>query len=158
MLLNATSTAWIRRHRRKGRRGEDTDERPLVGPPGRARPALPRGGGIQGVQVRRARELLARALAWRMARARLARDVGRGPADRPGRSELDAGPDPARRGRARAGHPGADRPGAAARVGALRRRWEPGYGWNHGEAHHGGSAHAARYRNNSDASRRSQGA
>src|SRR5437762_1530533 len=53
---------------------------------------------------------------------------------------------------------GADRPGAAARVGALRRRWEPGYGWNHGEAHHGGSAHAARYRNNSDASRRSQGA
>ena len=53
---------------------------------------------------------------------------------------------------------GADRPGASARVGALRRRWEPGYGWNHGEAHHGGSAHAARYRNNSDASRRSQGA
>ena len=37
---------------------------------------------------------------------------------------------------------GADRPGAAARVGAFRRRWEPGYGWNHGEAHHGGSAHA----------------
>src|ERR1700758_5609745 len=31
------------------------------------------------------------------------------------------------------------RPGAPARVGALRRRWEPGYGWNHGEAHHGGS-------------------
>ena len=53
---------------------------------------------------------------------------------------------------------GAYRPGASARVGALRRRWEPGYGWNHGEAHHGGSARAARYRNNSDASRRSQGA
>src|SRR5215217_4988078 len=50
------------------------------------------------------------------------------------------------------------RPGASARVGALRRRWEPGCGWNHGEAHHGGSAHAARLRNNSDASRRSQGA
>src|SRR6266478_6704187 len=50
------------------------------------------------------------------------------------------------------------RPGAAARVGALRRRWEPGYGWNQGEAHHGRSAHAARHRNNSDASRRSQGA
>ena len=53
---------------------------------------------------------------------------------------------------------GADRPGAAARVGAVRRRWEPGYGGNHGEAHHGGSAHAACDRNHSDASRRSQGA
>src|SRR5437867_1474294 len=40
-------------------------------------------------------------------------------------------------------------------VGALRRRWEPGYGWN-GEAHLGGNAHAAG--NKSDASRRSQGA
>src|SRR5258705_485378 len=49
---------------------------------------------------------------------------------------------------------GANRPGASARVGALRRRWEPGYGWNHGEAPLGGNAHAAR--NNSDASRRSQ--
>src|SRR5439155_25318644 len=53
---------------------------------------------------------------------------------------------------------GADRPGASARVGALRRRWEPGHGWNHGEAHHGGSARAARYRNNSDASSPSQAA
>src|SRR5262245_25915320 len=34
---------------------------------------------------------------------------------------------------------GADRPGASARVGALRRRWEPWYGWN-GESHLGGSA------------------
>ena len=33
---------------------------------------------------------------------------------------------------------------------------EPGDGWQHGEAHHGGSAHAARDRNNSDASRRSK--
>ena len=39
------------------------------------------------------------------------------------------------------------RPGAAARVGAFRRRWQPGYGWQHGEAHHGGSAHAACFRN-----------
>src|SRR5258706_10632014 len=38
---------------------------------------------------------------------------------------------------------GARRPRASARVGALRRRWEPGYGWTHSEAHHGGSAHAA---------------
>ena len=53
---------------------------------------------------------------------------------------------------------GANRPGASARVGALSSRWEPGYGWNHGEADHGGSAHAARYRNKSDASRRFQGA
>src|SRR6266536_1841606 len=43
---------------------------------------------------------------------------------------------------------GADRSCAPARVGALRSRWEPGYGWNHGEAHLGGSAHAAG--NNSD--------
>jgi uncharacterized protein YndB with AHSA1/START domain len=35
-------------------------------------------------------------------------------------------------------------------------RWKPGYGWNYGEAHHRGSAHAASYRNKSDASRRSQ--
>src|ERR1043166_2816552 len=53
---------------------------------------------------------------------------------------------------------GAYRPGAAARVGALRCRWEPEYGWSQGEAHHGRSAHAARNRNHSDASRRSQGA
>src|SRR5271157_1289395 len=53
---------------------------------------------------------------------------------------------------------GANRPSASARMGALRRRWEPGYGWNHGEAHHGGSARGARYRNNSDASRRSRDA
>ena len=53
---------------------------------------------------------------------------------------------------------GAHRPGASARVGAIRCRWEPGYGWTHGEAHHGGSAHAAGFRNQSDASRRSQGA
>jgi hypothetical protein len=50
---------------------------------------------------------------------------------------------------------GAYRPGASARVGALRHRWEPGtvgtvkLTW-------GGNAHAAR--NKSDASRRSQGA
>ena len=49
-------------------------------------------------------------------------------------------------------------PAQAARVGALRRRQEPGYGWNHGEAHHGGSAHAARVRNNRDASRPSRAA
>src|SRR5258708_35446137 len=53
---------------------------------------------------------------------------------------------------------GAYRPSASARMGSLRSRWEPGYGWNHGNAHHGGSAHAARFRNEGDASRRSQGA
>src|SRR5438309_2429878 len=240
MRSSATSTAWTSRHQRKRRQGEN-DERPLVGPPDRARPALPRGGVIQGVQVRPAREPHARALARRMARARRARDGGRGPAGRPGRRPLDAGADPARRRRARAGNPGprravralfaqtrryqpdglggrdgaavglrglrpvrvggqddrspavhtgsgqrgagtqgrrevdahsrqrtasrageglagAYRPGAAARVGALRRRWEPGDGWNQGEAHHGRSAHAARHRNNGDASRRSHGA
>src|SRR2546421_8564566 len=243
MLSNATSTAWLNQHQRKGRLCESrlTDERPLVGPPGRARPALPRGGVIQGVQVRRARELHARALARRMARTRRARDARRRPAGRPHRREVDADPDPARGRRARAGNPGPRRavravfaqtrryqpdglggrdgaavglrglrpvrvggqddrspavhagsrqrgagtqgrrevdahsrqrpappagkslagpyrPGAAARVGAVRRRWEPGGGWNQGEAHHGRSAHATRHRNNGDASRRSQGA
>lgn len=47
-----------------------TDERPLVGPPGRARPALPRGGGIQGVHVRRARQPDARALTPRRCESR----------------------------------------------------------------------------------------
>src|SRR2546429_339116 len=105
MLSSATSTAWTSRRQRKARQGEN-DERPVVGPPGRARPALPRGGVIQNVQVRRAREPDARALARRMARARRARDGGRRPADRPGRRQLDAAPDPARRRRARAGNPG----------------------------------------------------
>src|SRR5262249_12662857 len=50
---------------------------------------------------------------------------------------------------------GADRPTASGGVRALCDRWKPGPGWN-GEAHLGGNAHAAR--NNSDASRRSQGA
>src|SRR6202047_4459081 len=36
---------------------------------------------------------------------------------------------------------GAYRPGASARVGALRRRWEPGYGRNHGESHLDGNPH-----------------
>jgi hypothetical protein len=40
---------------------------------------------------------------------------------------------------------GANRSGASARLGFLRRRWEPGYRWN-GEAHHGGSASDARSR------------
>src|ERR1700704_5390841 len=67
-----------------------------------------------------------------------------------GRREVDAHPRPRAPSPAGKSLAGAYRPGASARVGALRRRWEPGYGWNHGEAHHGGSSHAARYRNNSD--------
>src|SRR5437867_1520736 len=132
MLSNATSTACTSPHQRKGRQGAD-DERPLVGPPGRARPALPRGGLIQSVQVRRARELHARALARRMARARRARDVVRGPAGRPGRRQLDAGPDPARGRRARAGNPG---PGRAVRaLFAQTRRYQPdGLGGRDGAA------------------------
>src|SRR5207253_7315497 len=89
MRSNVTSTAWSSQRQRNGRQGEN-DERPLVGPPGRARPALPRGGVIQSVQVRRARELYARALARRMARARRARDAGRRPAGRPRRRAVDA--------------------------------------------------------------------
>src|SRR2546427_12872937 len=75
-----------------------------------------------------------------------------------GRREVDAHSRPRAAPLAGKSLAGAYRPGASARVGALRSRWEPGYGWSHGEAHRGGSAHAARYRNNSNASRRSQGA
>src|SRR5437588_5429423 len=39
---------------------------------------------------------------------------------------------------------GANRPGASARVGSLRRRWKLGYSRKHGEAHHGGSTRATR--------------
>ena len=53
---------------------------------------------------------------------------------------------------------GADRPRASARVGALRRRCEPGDQGTHREAHDGGRAHAARVRNHSDARRRAPGA
>src|SRR5213596_2423277 len=131
MLSSATSTAWTR-HQRKGRQGED-DERPLVGPPGRARLALPRGGVIQSVQVRRAREPHACALARRMARARRGRDAGRGPADRPRRRAVDADPDPARRGRARAGNPGPRR--AVRAVFAQTRGYQPdGLGGRDGAA------------------------
>src|SRR6266403_3281403 len=75
-----------------------------------------------------------------------------------GRREVDAHSRPRTAPLAGKSLAGANRPDASARVGSLRRRWELGYGWHHGEAHHGGSAHAARYRNNSDASRLSQGA
>src|SRR5213593_1755732 len=132
MLSNATSTAWTSRHQRKGRQGEN-DERPLVDPPGRARPALPRGWLIQSVQVRRARELHARALARRMARTRRARDARRRPAGRPHRREVDADPDPARGRRARAGNPGPRR-GVRA-VFAQTRRYQPdGLGGRDGAA------------------------
>ena len=67
--------------------------------------------------------------------------------------EVDAHPRPRTAPLAGKSLAGAHRPGASARVGALRDRWEPGYGWN-GESHLGGSAHAAR--NKSDASRCSQ--
>src|SRR5213595_631296 len=122
MLSSATSTAWTSRHQRNARQGEN-DERPVVGPPGSARPALLRGGVIQGVQVRPAREPDARALARRMARARRARDAGRRPAGRPRRRAVDADPDPARRGRARAGNPGPRR--AVRAVLAQTGRYQP---------------------------------
>src|SRR5216117_2101335 len=135
MLSNATSTAWLNQHQRKGRLCERrlTDERPLVGPPGRARPALPRGGVIQGVQVRRARELHARALALRMARTRRARDARRRPAGRPHRREVDADPDPARGRRARAGNPGPRR-GVRALFAQTRRYQPDGLGGRDGAA------------------------
>lgn len=54
----------------------------------------------------REHRVLQRALARRMERARRVRDVVRGPAGGPGRREVDAGPDAARRRCARAGIPG----------------------------------------------------
>src|SRR5438309_7840632 len=122
MLSSATSTAWINQHERKGRQGEN-DERPLVGPPGRARSALPRGGVIQSVQVRPARDPPACTPAWRLARARRARDGVRGPADLPGRRAVDTDADPARRRHARAGNPGARR--AVRALLAHTRRYQP---------------------------------
>ena len=117
MRSNATSTAWINQHQRKGRQGEEDD---------RSR-AVRTGSGQRGAGPKGRREVDAHS------RPRTAPPAGKSLA-------------------------GAHRPGASARVGALRRRWEPGHGWNHGEAHHGGSAHAAGFRNHGDASRRSQGA
>src|SRR5574337_2084210 len=77
--------------------------------------------------------------------------TGQRGADTKGRREVDA--DSRQRTAPLAGKSlaGVNRPDATARMGALRRRWEPGYAWN-GEAHLGGSAHAAG--NKSDASRR----
>src|SRR6266446_827957 len=125
MRSSATSTAWTSQHQRKRRQGEN-DERPLVGPPDRARLPLPLGRGVQGVQVRRAREPPARAPARRMARTRRARDAGRGPAGRPGR-------DPVRRRRARAGNPGPRR--AVRALFAQTRRYQPaGLGCRDGTA------------------------
>src|SRR6266566_4051948 len=117
MLSNATSTAWIDQHERKGRHGEK-DDRSLAVRTGSGQ----RGAGTKG---------------WR---------------------EVDAHSRPRAAPLAGKSLAGTNRPGAAPRVGAFRRRSEPGYGWNHCEAHHGGSARAARYRNQSDASRRSKGA
>src|ERR1700736_305944 len=115
MLSNATSTAWINPHQRKGKQGEEDD---------RSR-AVHTGSGQRG-------------------------------ADTKGRREVDAHSRPRIAPRAGKSLAGAYRPGASTRVGALRRRSKSGYGWNQGEVHYGGSAQAACYRNNSDASRRSQ--
>src|SRR5881398_885291 len=132
MRSNVTSTAWSSQRQRNGRQGEN-DEHSLMGHPGRARLPLLLGRGIQGVQVRPAREPHARALARRMARARRARDAGRRPAGRPRRRAVDADPDPARRGRARAGNPGPRR--AVRAVFAQTRRYQPdGLGGRDGAA------------------------
>src|SRR5260370_11049295 len=103
MLSNATSTAWIDPHQRKGRRGEEDD---------RSR-AVRTGSGQRGADTKGRREVDAHS------RQRTAPLAGKSLA-------------------------GAYRPGASARVGALRNRWELGYGRNHGESHLGGNAHAAR--------------
>src|ERR1700731_3117559 len=117
MLSNATSTAWIDQHQRKGRQGEEDD---------RSR-AVHTGSGQRSADTKGRREVDAHS------RQRAAPLAGKSLA-------------------------GTYRPGAFARVGSLGSRWEPGYAWNHGEAHHRESAHAAGFRNNSDASRRSQAA
>src|ERR1700716_1402969 len=97
MLSSATSTAWIDRHQRKRRHGEEND-RSL---------AVRTGSGQRGAGAKGRREVDAHS------RQRAAPLAGKSLA-------------------------GANRPSAAARVGALRRRSEPGDGWNYGGAHHGG--------------------
>src|SRR5689334_12204037 len=70
-----------------------------------------------------------------------------------GRREVDAG---ARQGAAPftgKSLEGANGSGAAARVGAFRRRWQPRQGWENGEAHDGGSARATHYGIESDTRR-----
>src|SRR5712664_355117 len=114
MLSNATSTAWIRKHQRKGRQGEKDD---------RSR-AVHTGSGQRGAGTKGRREVDAHS--------------GQRTAPLAGKSLA-----------------GANRPGASARMGAVRGRWEPGYGRN-GEAHLGGNA--AGFGNKSDASRHPQGA
>ena len=116
MLSNATSTAWINQHQRKGRQGEEDD---------RSR-AVHTGSGQRGAGTKGRREVDAHS------RQRTAPPAGKSLA-------------------------GADRPGASARVGAVRRRSEPGYGWTTVKLTTVGAPDAARLRNNSDASRRSQG-
>src|SRR6476646_8470808 len=74
------------------------------------------------------------------------------------RRQVDARSRPRTAPFAEEGLAGADRPGAAARVGPLRRRSESRYGWNRREAHDSGSADAARDRNDSNASRGSDAA
>src|SRR5580693_206960 len=114
MLSNATSTAWINQHQRKGRQGEEKDDRSRAVRAG----SRQRGAGTKG-------------------RREVDAHSGQRTAPLAGKSLA-----------------GADRPGASTRVGALRGRWEPRFGWSQGESHLGGNAYAAR--NDSDASRRSQ--
>src|SRR5438132_12236950 len=92
MLSNATSTAWINQHERKGRQGEEGD---------RSR-AVRTGSGQRGAGTKGRRDVDAH-------------------------SRQRAGP---LAGRSLAG---AHRPGASARVDALRRRWESRYAGDHGE-------------------------
>src|SRR5229473_3874275 len=105
MLSNATSTAWINQHQRKGRQGEDDRSRAVHTGSGQ------RGAGTKGPGTEGRRQVDAHS------RQRTAPLAGKSLA-------------------------GAYRPGASARMGALRRRWEPGYGWN-AESYRGGNAHAA---------------
>src|SRR6266550_18842 len=82
MLSNATSTAWINQHERKGRQGEEDDDRSL---------AVRTGSGQRGAGTK-------------------------------GRREVDAHPRQRTASLAGKSLAGANRPVAAARVGALRRR------------------------------------
>src|SRR5437667_41089 len=154
MLLNATSTAWINQHRRKGRqkkdhaaqtavvtkekRNENQSDQRIRGRPEQG-PALLYGGTGLCQEDRFQPGPLSLADGG-LARGAERHRVATGAEQQPRGQSLPAGD---------------VRPGAATRVGALRRRWEPGCGWSHGEAHDSGSPRAACDRNDSDASRRS---
>src|SRR5579863_3796799 len=136
MLSNATSTAWSNHHERKVVAARSLALRKVrcfgMAPDHRK--------GRQGKENERSRALHA---------GSSERGAGKKGRSRKGSRKVDAHSRQRITPSSRKGLAGAYQPGAIARVGAFRHRWEPRHGGN-GEAHMGGGAHAAR--NKSDES------